>query len=776
MSESGLNNQDLRPAGAALALKAVRFSPSVTLYLYAAAMFFSALLLFMVQPMFAKMTLPRLGGSPAVWSVAMCFFQVTLLAGYAYAHLLTKLTRPGWRVGAHVAALSIAALTLPLGVAAGWERAPQSGVELWVFALFAVSIGLPFLTLSANAPTLQAWFSRTGHPHAADPYFLYGASNLGSLLALLAYPVLIEPQLSLGDQSLYWSLGFAALILGVGVCGLTMLSAPEQTAGAAQGAAAAPVDDRAAPVWGERLSWIGLAFAPSALLVAVTSHISTDVSSAPFLWVIPLALFLLTFVIVFQKRPVIGQRAMLALQPAAAALMLLLIMLEPGPHWLLSLSAHLGGFFILAMVCHGALVARRPSARHLTEFFLFMSLGGALGGVFTSLVAPHVFSTIVEFPLLILATLLARPGLRQANWRQALCWVVAAPAVIAAGYAAQVAMGHWSAGYEFWAAIGAVALLCAAGRWGGSGLTRGVAAAAALLLIIAVSAKTATSEQSYRGFFGVVKIADTPDGAHRMMKHGTTLHGAQRLSAEGLVPEPLTYYHAGAPLADAIAAAREVGATGKVGVVGLGAGSLACYRRPGERWTFFEIDPIVVRLAQDPNSFSFLADCAPEAEIVLGDARVTLADQPDSAFDLLLLDAFSSDAVPIHLLTVEALRGYFAKLSTEGVLAIHISNRNVDLGPVVAALAREEGLAALHRWSYSDDAMMAELKTASRVVALARRPEHLASLAAKPGWAAPAPSDWPAWRDDYANVLQAILAGADMKRPDAAAANEAERR
>ncbi|MEM9725706.1 MAG: fused MFS/spermidine synthase [Pseudomonadota bacterium] len=732
---------------------------------FTAAMFVSALLLFMVQPMFAKMVLPRLGGSPAVWSVAMCFFQVTLLAGYAYAHALSKLQRFEARAMIHVGGLAVATLALPLGVAAGWERAPEEGLSLWVFGLFAVSIGLPFLMLSANAPTLQAWFSRTGHPHAADPYFLYGASNVGSLLALLAYPVLLEPQLSLSDQSAYWTLGFMALIAMVALCATLGVFAPAAT-GAATAAAETQAPRAEAPTWGRRLSWIGLAFAPSALLVAVTSHISTDVSSAPFLWVIPLALFLLTFVITFQQRPILPHSWMLAAQPVAAAAMLLLLILEPTPHWGLSLVGHLLGFFILAMVCHGALVASRPSAERLTEFYLYMSLGGALGGVFTGLIAPQLFSTVLEFPLLILAALLARPGLRSLTFDRALIWVAAGAALVALAFTIKVA----SAGGDFsgliWVPFAGVALFAAAAfARRASRLIRGVSVATAVLVAGIIFTADDSQQESHRGFFGVTKIELTADGGHRLMLHGTTLHGAQRIEDGVLNTEPLSYYHSGSPLADAIEAARSKGPVERIGVVGLGTGSLACRRLPAEEWTFFEIDPIVVNLAKDPDYFTFMSACAPEAEVVIGDARITLADQPDGAFDLLILDAFSSDAIPTHLLTAEAIDGYFEKIAPGGMLAMHISNRNVDLGPVIAALAQERDKAALHRWSNGAAEVSETFKADARVAALARREADFGDLGGRPGWSPLPPSDWRIWRDDYANVLQAIWAGFDMEPP-----------
>lgn len=725
---------------------------------FAATMFLSALLLFAVQPLFARLVLPVLGGSPAVWSVAMCFFQAALLGGYAYAHVLGRHIRTPLAVIIHLAVMMAAMLALPLAIADGWTHPPTDGQHFWVLGLFAVSIGLPFFALAGNAPLLQAWFSRTGHRHADDPYFLYGASNLGSLLALVSYPLVVEPALTLAAQSELWTAGYKILAVCVGFSGLAMLlkRAPRPVEGPECSRAGAAASSTVG--WSDRMAWLGLAFVPSGLLVAVTSHITTDVAAAPFLWVMPLALFLLTFVITFQRRPWIPHNAMLALQPVAVAALILALQFPVSGYWPLFLAIHLAGFFVNAMVCHGVLVSRRPAAAQLTQFYLWMSLGGALGGLFAGLIAPQIFATVLEYPVMVFLALLARPGListsragfvRDAALAAALLFLVTAPKLVLGVEVIQ----DWPKFYIAVFALLALATLHA----------RPHAVRLAAIVAVALTAghflkPEAAKGMAYRGFFGVNRVVETPDGRFRLLMHGTTIHGAQAMNVvPGTPPEPLTYYHRDGPFADVFAALRTRRGLQDVALVGLGTGSLACYRQDGETWRFYEIDPIVVRLASDATKFNFLSACAPDAPLIVGDARLTLSDQPDRIFDLIVIDAFSSDAIPVHLLTLEAVRIYLRKLSAQGALALHISNRNMDLRPVVAAAARELGLAAVVRHGGGVGATRETYKTPATLVALARDPVTLAPLVAREGWSPLHDAAWQAWRDDYSNVLRAIL-------------------
>jgi hypothetical protein len=381
---------------------------------FGAAIFLSASLLFVVEPMFAKMVLPRLGGSSGVWSAAMVFFQASLFLGYAYAHVLAS-RLPLWlALVIHLAVLAAAALTLPLGIAAGFDRPPADGAALWVIGLFAASIGLPFFALSANAPLLQAWFARTAHRGAKDPYFLYAASNVGSFLALLSYPFLIEPRTTVSGQTHAWSLAFLVLVALVSLCGgLALLSRPAAAVPVAPATAEAPpAADAPPPGWRQALVWTGLAAVPSGLLVALTAHLSTDVAAAPFLWVVPLAIYLLTFVLVFQPRPPIPHRLMLRAEPPLIALLAIVVAMPLIATIFQVMAINLVAFFAIAMVCHGELARRRPPARHLTSFYLWMSAGGMLGGLAAGLIAPNVFNSVLEYPILIVLAVLCRPGLR----------------------------------------------------------------------------------------------------------------------------------------------------------------------------------------------------------------------------------------------------------------------------------------------------------------------------------------------------------------------------
>src|SRR5471032_1473451 len=374
------------------------------LIVYTAAIFTSALLLFSVQPLFTKMVLPRLGGSPAVWSVAMVFFQSLLLGGYAYAHYLMQLRNRTIPVAAHLALLAVALLTLPLSIASGWGEPPTSGYAFWLLGLFAVSIGLPFFALAANNPLLQAWFVRTGHPNGPDPYFLYASSNIGSFLALLSYPVLLEPMFTLRTQNLIWTSGYGLLILLIAGCGVLLLRSPANVVVEQSDDADVP-----APIWALRARWIFLAAVPSGLLIAVTAHISTDVAAAPLLWVLPLSLYLLTWVLVFQSRPLLPHKWMLMLQPLAIAGVIVLLAVGGEQNLLLTLGGHQLCFFVIAMACHGELARTRPAAKYLTGFYVALSFGGMLGGLFAGLIAPYAFSWIAEYPILLALAALCRP-------------------------------------------------------------------------------------------------------------------------------------------------------------------------------------------------------------------------------------------------------------------------------------------------------------------------------------------------------------------------------
>ena len=736
----------------------------LVLVVYTAAIFVSALLLFSVQPLFTKMVLPRLGGSPAVWSVAMVFFQSLLLAGYAYAHFLMQVKSRTTVVAVHLVLLVCALLALPLSIASSWGEPPTSGYAFWLLGLFVVSIGLPFFALAANNPLLQAWFVRTGHPAGPDPYFLYASSNIGSFLALLSYPVLLEPMFTLRSQNLMWTGGYGVLVLLIATCGLLLLRSPAPPVADPQtgqtGDASAP-----APGWRLRARWIFLASVPSGLLIAVTAHISTDVAAAPLLWVLPLSLYLLTWVLVFQSRPLLPHKWMLMLQPLAIAGVITLLALGGEQNLLLTLGGHQLCFFIIAMACHGELARTRPAAKYLTGFYVALSFGGMVGGLFAGLIAPYAFSWVAEYPILLALAALCRPSDGGERWPSWSRWywpvlaVLAVALIAPAWYAGKIP--SWLLDHRVWtaSAVGvlaaALALLLKANR------LKIFATVVLALVLIRVYPADDGRVETVRSFFGVHKIVVMPGGQYHVLMHGTTIHGAQRfLNSDGTPvagrPEPISYYHRDGGIGQAIAAIRErKGAPLRVAVIGVGSGTLACAAEPGETWKFFEIDQTMIDTARDPKYFSYIQNCAPDMKPVIGDARLTFAKEPDGVYDLIIVDAYSSDAIPIHLATQEAMQIYKDKLAPQGAVVMHVSNRHLELSSVVVGIADAN---EMQSWVYSEDSGRDnEYIFATTVVVSAREEADIGKLASSDEWTQTEPTEnQRVWTDDYSNVLGAV--------------------
>ena len=732
----------------------------LVLVTYTAAIFTSALLLFSVQPLFTKMVLPRLGGSPAVWSVAMVFFQSLLLGGYAYAHYLMQLRNRVVPVVVHLVLLVVALLTLPLSIASGWGTPPASGYAFWLLALFAVSIGLPFFALAANNPLLQAWFVRTGHPQGPDPYFLYASSNIGSFLALLSYPVLLEPMLTLRTQNLIWTAGYGVLILLIAACGWLLLRSPPialPQPGAEQA-------DAPAPSWALRARWIFLAAVPSGLLIAVTAHISTDVAAAPLLWVLPLSLYLLTWVLVFQSRPLLPHKWMLELQPVAIAVVIVLLAYTGTQNLILTLGGHLLAFFIIAMACHGELARTRPAAKHLTGFYVALSFGGMVGGLFAGLLAPYTFSWIAEYPILLALAVICRPTgpephPRWSRWYWPFLAVLAL-ALIAPAYSSGK-LFDWIINNRL-IVIGDVAVLAAfvalalrVNRW------KVFATVALALVLLRVYPTDEGRVETVRSFFGVHKVVVTPNGQYHVLMHGTTIHGAQKFKNDDGTPvtgrpESISYYHDTGGIGQGVKAIRaRKGGPIRVAVIGLGSGSLVCASEPGEQWKYFEIDQSMVDTARDPRYFTFIRDCDPQLQTVLGDARLTFANEPDGTYDLIIVDAYSSDAIPIHLATEEAMAIYKAKLAPQGAVLMHVSNRHLELSSVVVGIADANDLKS---WVFSEDSGRdADYIFSTTVVVSAREPADVGSIAQSNVWTLTGAEDnQRVWTDDYSNVLGAV--------------------
>jgi hypothetical protein len=732
----------------------------LVLLTYTGAIFVSALLLFSVQPLFAKMVLPRLGGSPAVWSVAMVFFQSLLLAGYVYAHLLMRIKNRLIPIVVHLVVLLVAFASLPLAIAARWGEPPTSGYAIWLLGLFVASIGLPFFALAANNPLLQAWFVRTGHPDGADPYFLYASSNIGSFLALLSYPLALEPIFTLRTQNLIWTGGYGVLIVLIAACGFLLWRAPV----AAIAHNAATKSDAPAPSFSTRARWVYLAAVPSGLLIAVTAHISTDVAAAPLLWVLPLSLYLLTWVLVFQRRPLLPHKWVLWAQPVAIAGVIVLLAVGGEQNLLLTLGGHQLCFFVIAMACHGELARTRPPAKYLTGFYVALSFGGMIGGLFAGLIAPNVFSWVAEYPILIVLAALCRP-IQDHRWPRLSRWgwplvVLLALVLIVPSQMKGEVFDRFEENRVY--VVGGVAVfgMLLALVFNSARLKLAAVAALALVLIRVYPAEDGRVD-TVRSFFGVHKILTTPTGQYHVLMHGTTIHGAQKITnddgskVEGR-PEPITYYHKDGGIGQAIAAIRErKGAPLRVAAIGVGSGTLTCAAEPGESWKFFEIDQSMVDTARDPKYFTYVQNCQPDLKPVMGDARLTFAREPDGVYDLIIVDAYSSDAIPIHLATQEAMKIYKDKLSPHGVVLMHVSNRHLELASVVVGIADANGLKS---WVYNEDSGRdGEYIFATNVVVSARNEADVGNLASSDKWEeTEANANQRVWTDDYCNVLGAV--------------------
>jgi hypothetical protein len=719
---------------------------------FVATIFTGSFLLFLVQPMIARMALPRLGGAPSVWNSAMLVYQALLLAGYAYAHWLGRLTP--FRQGAvHLALLVLAAITLPIGLMATVPP-PDANPFLWVPWLLLLSIGPLFFVVSAQAPLLQRWFALEG---GRDPYPLYAASNLGSFGGLIAYPLLVEPLLGVSQQRWLWSLGYVLLVVLVGWCTFRL----PRTRATEQLEATPPVDRR------QMLRWIILAAIPSGLILSTTLHITTDLVAMPLLWVLPLGAYLLSFTVAFAERR--GPAKAFA-KIAPLTLLLSGFALFFNQNWLaLAFGAvSIFNLFTVGVSLHGQLFDSRPPTRQLTLFYLAMSVGGVLGGIFCALIAPLIFDWTYEHLILLIAAAWLMEG-RSPFDRFAKLWdgdalsrrlTVAGIVLVAVlAFAAKDLFGLTAP--QVPTRIVVIAILAIAITAIGNRVLFTCAMAA---FLIAAGGReqlelSASPGKMTRSFFGSYSIRPGSRDS-RMLVHGTTLHGIQNLGSPERERMPTTYYARGSGVGLAMAAAPQLfGPSARIDVVGLGAGTLACYAQPGQTWTFYEIDPAVVRIAENPQQFTFLANCTPHLKIALGDARLSLEQAPANGADVMAVDAFSSDSIPIHLLTREAFAVYGRRLAPNGLLLIHISNRFLDLKPVVAADAAGGHWYAARRHFVPSKGGALLHETESQWIALSRSRETLARLVKESG------QEWQPlegrpgfapWTDDYASVLPLI--------------------
>jgi SAM-dependent methyltransferase len=761
--------------------------------IFAFTVLVSAFLLFLIQPLFARMALPLLGGSPNVWIICMVFFQAALLAGYAYAHLSVRWLGLRKQAALHALVILAPLVVLPIAIGQSAEPPGAGSPVLWLLTLLATTVGLPFLAIAASAPLLQRWFSLGSHAYAADPYFLYAASNVGSVAALLVYPTLFEPLLRLGQQSSVWTSGYVAFVLVTSGCAwLTLRGGVLNGTGAAleemlPGVVSPSSLERNAR-WRLRLWWIALSFVPSSLTLGVTTVITTDIAAVPMLWVIPLIIYLSSYILVFARRRVYSPALVERAFPIAVLAAMALVLTGANQPVMLIVLIHLLTLFATAMLCHGHLADARPGTGRLTEFYLFIGLGGVLGGIFNALIAPEVFTRITEYPLVLVAACLlaavAAPlgeaigGKSGAGYRR--------PEIRPSDVVYPLALGLLTVGL-----IEVANQLTGAGRAFRIVLIGGVPMLAAFLLskrrlrfALSVAAifiaggfndfDQGRALQTLRTFFGVHRVTrlDSParGGEQRfalnMLYHGTTMHGSQLVDPESGTPVastvPLVYYHRDGPIGDVLFALARDGPLSGVGVVGLGAGAVAAYGKRGERYHFFEIDPTVSRIAQDARYFRYISDARARGvtvNIILGDARLKLKKFPDASLDLLVLDAFSSDAVPLHLLSREAVRIYLDKLRPGGILAFHLSNRHLDLRDAVGRITADLGLAALWRLDVnrSPERLAQVMRRSSEWLIAARSGEDLQRVVrARPaaGWqAVEVDPALPVWTDDYSNIL-----------------------
>ena len=711
----------------------------------------SAFLLFSVQPLFGKMVLPLLGGTPGVWNTAMVFFQAMLLGGYAYAHLTTKFLNVRAQAILHITLLGVCVFALPIAIPEGWSQPPATENPIsWLLCMMTVAIGGPFFVLAGTAPMLQRWFSTTDHPDAQNPYFLYAASNAGSMIALLSYPFVIEPLMGLQQQSHFWMYGYIILIALIAGAGFISRRGSIQTAAFDPHMPA----NSTAPTHKMRLTWLLLAFVPSSLMLGVTTYITTDVASAPLFWLLPLSLYLLTFIIVFARNSTLTVLRVYKWQSVALALVALMFVRDPFSVKAISVGLHLCVFFLSALICHLVLAHRRPTPQYLTEFYLIMSLGGVLGGIFNSLVAPFLFVIPLEYAFMLCISA-AIPFITKDIFFSLKSAMIGYKIILIAVGAAAVALINQTS-------IAMAIIMMVVIFYALMTLRKNPPSfIVALLCIIVLDPGFSWSGlpntiHIERNFFGVIRIANSEKGGMRQFLHGTTLHGAQAL-VDAYRLTPLSYYAASSPGGQVFDMLTKLQAQEpqKIAILGLGLGSTACFAQPNRDFVFYEIDPAIKRIAEDKNLFTFLSDCGSPYEVIIGDGRLKMMEAPDHSYDMIFLDAFSSDSIPIHLLTREAFQLYFQKLKPEGLIVVHISNRFLDLQPLVAALAKDAG--AEVRFNSNTESLVAAPDIwirASIFGIMTRGPGmiHVIDHDFKQWQTYKGPEIQP-WTDDYANIF-----------------------
>jgi len=719
--------------------------------LFGLALFVSAVLVFLVQPMTAKLLLPTFGGSPQVWTAATLFFQAALLAGYAYSDVAIRRLGLRRQPIVHISLLLLPILVLPITLR-GIDAIDSMSPAVAVLVILTVSVGLPYVAVATTSPLLQRWFSASGHRLGRDPYFLYAAGNVGSLLGLLGYPLLIEPRLTVAGQSALWSAGYVTFAMLCIACAVVLLRRPGVEA---EVPAPAPADatERERPVTSRRrLGWVARAFIPSSLMLGVTTFSSTDIAAVPLLWVLPLSLYLLTFVIAFARRRVVSVAVLGRVLPVTMILAFLTIIEATAvPIWA-RIAVHYANFFCAALLAHTQLADDRPAAADLTRYFLLLAIGGALGGVANALVAPVIFDAVLEYPLVLVAALLLRRNRPDTvHTRRSRYLDLLVPAGYYLGLLlVLVALNRLAPGSAV--AGAAVPLAVLATLLFARRPIRFALAVGGLLAITFLGGQQAVFAD--RSFFGVNRVIDDGEGRHVYLS-GATVHGAQRM-APGERTSPITYYHPTGPAGDVFRALQAEHPTADVAIIGLGAGGLAPYGASGQHFTFVDIDPVVIRIATDPALFTYLEDSAAEITVAEGDGRLWLAGQPTGRFDVIVLDAFSSDAVPAHLITREAVELYLTRLRPGGFLMFNVTNSYLDVRSVVAGAASSLGLSG-RMWMDRDTTVAPDGdKQPSEWVVVATDPETVRRATPNAMWQELAADRDILWTDDFSDILRVL--------------------
>ncbi len=726
------------------------------LWLYATALFTGSALLFWIQPMFSKMALPLLGGAPSVWTASMVFYQAALLSGYAFTHWFIQRWGVRRHSLVHLGLFGLALLTLSFTLP---DRGPTFSDHpmVWLFLLHIKSIGLPFAVIACTAPMLQKWFERTAHPSANDPYFLYAASNAGSLSALLAYPLFLEPLFPLAWQNRFWSAGCVVLFFLIIACAVVMWRS------SGNGPFACRTNVRTSQETVSvvrRARWVMLAFVPSSLLLGVTTYITTDIAAIPLLWVIPLAIYLLTFILTFARRPIVSHSSILKYHAFWVLPPVFLFFSPLKLHAGLDFPIHLTAFFLAAMVCHGELVRNRPHPDRLTQFYLWISVGGVCGGIFNALLAPAVFNLALEYPLAIMFACMLRPRKRleeKRGFKRGVIYGLCAALLL-------LLIGPSLGNQATTVNIGLFGLALASSVIGSyciDRIERPVTVGLIFLVMTGIDVHLSARYQPVihrdRSFFGPMQIRYDARRDCYLFNHGTTLHGVQSRDPERR-GEPLSYYHRSGPFSQIVETLNRYGGMKRSAVVGLGVGVIGAYSQPGQEMTFYEIDPAVERVARDSRYFTFLDDSPARTSVVIGDARLAMKHAPRHAYDSIFLDAFSSGSIPTHLLTEEAMTIYTDKLTEDGFLIFQISNRYLDLEPVLANLAHTAGMTGTIRKDLEigqDEEM--DMKVASVWTVMTRQPKRLETLTGDPRWKPLSnPRNIPLWTDDYSNILRVL--------------------